>query len=68
MIHGLWLPLLGLGVHRNDQAVHQGQLPPAVNLKQVSKGPSHPEIHLPLPSAWLLSSVTEKAYDGTQVV
>lgn len=24
VIHSLWLPLLALGAHRKDQAVHQG--------------------------------------------
>ena len=31
-IHTLWLPLLGLGVHRKDQAVHQDKLLPAPGL------------------------------------
>lgn len=30
VIHNLWQPLLGLGVHWKDQAVRQGCLPPAV--------------------------------------
>ena len=42
-IHGLYLPLLGLGVHGKDQAAHQDLLWPALGQKHVIKSPKAPK-------------------------
>lgn len=59
-IHSLWLPLLGQGVHRKDQAEHQGW-----HWAQglVSKFPKAPQDlpPPPWPASCLLGFVTERA-------
>ena len=60
IIHSLWLPLLGLVVHRNDQTVHQGGLLPAPGLEtgqQKFQGiPGSTSTYLCLPVACLAQS------------
>lgn len=41
--------LLGLGVHRKGQALHQGWLPPTLSLQAGGKRSKVPELHLHLP-------------------
>ena len=64
VIHSLWLPLLGLGVHRNDQGVHQGQLYQHRAQGQVIKNPKI-LLCLPLPASYLSGSVTERVSGNT---
>ena len=52
VIHGWWLPLLDLGLHRRGQAVYQGQLPPVLGLGKVSKRPLAPRVCLYLSAAY----------------
>ena len=66
MIHGGWLPLLGLSVSQRGQAVFQDWLPLVPCLLQVSKRPKAP-CDLPLPSGCLLGSATEIASASTRL-
>ena len=66
VIHSFWLPLLGLSVHRKNQAVHQSQLLPALGQGQVSKSPKEHQ-DLLLPSSCLLGSVTERNPDPGRI-
>ena len=60
VIHSLWLPLLGLGVHGKDQAVQKASFYQHWAWRQVSKSPKAPE-DCPLPICCLLGSFTERA-------
>lgn len=67
VFHSLWLPVLGVGVHGQDQGANQGWLPPTPSL---GEGHQRAPSILSYASAFLclhLPAVIEKTLGGTRV-